>query len=73
MRWRKNIGELLKYERKSWGMSKRRLARLAHVDVETIEEIENGTIIEPDFYEMLNICEILESSIFYFLIDDTKI
>lgn len=73
MRWRKNIGELLKYERKSWGMSKRRLARLAHVDVETIEEIENGTIIEPDFYEMLNICEILESSIFYYLIDDTKI
>lgn len=73
MRWRRNIGELLKYERKSWGMSKRRLARLAHVDVETIEEIENGTIIEPDFYEMLNICEILESSIFYFLVDDTKI
>ena len=69
MEWVKNVGRKIKSERYSWGMSRRRLARLSHVDVETIEEIEQGKI-EPDFYDMLNICDVLESSVYFYLIDD---
>lgn len=72
MIWRKNIGKLLKYERKSWGMSKKRLARLSHVDIDTIDEIETGFITDPDFYEMLNICEALDSSVFFYMNEDYR-
>lgn len=72
MIWKKNIGKILKYERKSWGMSKRRLARLSHVDVETIEEIESGIVVDPDFYEMLNICDALDSSVFFYMNEDYR-
>ena len=32
MKWKKYLGSRLKSERKSWGMSRKRLARLSHVD-----------------------------------------
>ena len=67
MKWVKNFGKELKRERLSWGMSRTKLAKLSHVDRETIEEIEQGIITDPDFYEMLNICEVLESSVFFYL------
>lgn len=72
MNWIKNFGKKLKNERKSWGMSKRRLERLSHVDKETIEDIENGKLLEPDFYDMLNICDALDSSVFFYLTDEKK-
>lgn len=72
MKWIKNFGKKLKNERKSWGMSKRRLERLSHVDRETIEDIENGKLLDPDFYDMLNICDALDSSVFFYLTDEKK-
>lgn len=72
MEWIKNFGKKLKGERLSWGMSRGRLARLSHVDKETIEDIEKGKILNPDFYEMLNICEALDTSVFFYLKKETK-
>lgn len=72
MIWRNDLGRLLKYERRSWGMSKKRLARLAHVDVETVEDIENGIVTDPDFSEMLNICDVLDSSVFYYMVKESN-
>lgn len=45
-------------------MSKRRLAYLSHCEVELIEEIESGIEKNPDFFMMLNICDVLEISVF---------
>lgn len=67
--WVKDVGKQMKYERKSWGMSRRRLERLSHVDRYTIEEIENGIEKNPDLYDMLNLCDVLETSIFFYLKD----
>lgn len=62
-----DLGKIIRYERKSWGMSKRRLARLSHTDKETIEDIESGNLKNPDFFLMLNICETLDISVFSLL------
>lgn len=62
-----NFGKLLKYERKAWGMSQRRLAYLSHTDVETIQEIESGKIKNPDFFLVLQICDVLQISIYDFI------
>ena len=69
MEWINNLGKMLKKERLSWGMSRSRLAKLAYVDRKTIVDIETGKILNPDFYEMLNICEALDSSVFFYLKD----
>lgn len=53
-------------------MSRRRLAHLSHIDEETMEEIETGKII-PDFFDMLNICDALESSVFFYLKNEKEI
>ena len=60
----KNLGKIIKIERKSWGMSRRRLAKYSYTDSETIEEIESGKIKNPDFFLMLRICEVLDISVF---------
>lgn len=52
-------------------MSRGKLARLSHVDKETIKEIETGKIV-PDFFDMLNICEALDSSVYFYLKEDKK-
>ena len=67
MNWIDNLGEEIKKERKSWGMSKKRLARNSHVSIFTIEDIENGIIKKPDLFDMLNICEALDSSIYFYV------
>lgn len=72
MEWIENFGKLIKEERLSWGMSRGRLQRLSHVDRETIIDIENGKILNPDFYEMLNICEALDTSVYFYLKDIDK-
>ena len=72
MEWIKNFGRMIKCERLSWGMSRGRLQRLSHVDRETIADIENGKILNPDFYEMLNICEALDTSVYFYLKDIEK-
>lgn len=59
-------------ERLSWGMSRGRLGHLAHIDKETIKEIETGEIM-PDFFDMLNICEVLDSSVYFYLKEDKKV
>lgn len=64
-----NLGKVIRYERKSWGMSQRRLARLSYIDKETIEDIESGKEISPDFFLMLKICEVLDISVFTLLKD----
>ena len=65
--WIDNLGRQLKRERKLWGMSLRRLAKLSHIDKEDIENIENGKNKNPDFFDMLNICEILDSSVYFYI------
>ena len=65
--WIDNLGKSLRKERKSWGMSLRRLARLSHIDKESIEEIERGINKNPDFFDMLNICEVLDSSVYFYI------
>ena len=62
-----NLGYILKKERQSWGMSRRRLARLSNTDKETIEDIESGKIKNPDFFLILNICDILDLVIFDYI------
>ena len=39
-----DAGKRLKYERRAWGMSRRKLAKLAFTDPETIEDIEKGYV-----------------------------
>ena len=68
MIWKKNFGKEIKRERMSWGMSRTKLSRLSHVDRETIIDIKN-----PDFYEMLNICEILDTSVYFYIVEEEKI
>ena len=70
MEWIENFGRMLKRERLSWGMSRGKLQRLSHVDRETIADIENGKILDPDFYEMLNICDVLDTYIYFYLKHD---
>ena len=65
--WIDNLGKNLRRERKSWGMSLRRLDRLSHIDKESIEEIERGINKNPDFFDMLNICEVLDSSVYFYI------
>lgn len=59
-------GEKIKQERKAWGMSKRRLAKLTYIDQETIESIEKGYVCMLDFKLLRNICKVLQISIFDF-------
>ena len=61
-----SAGEKIKQERKAWGMSKRRLAKLAYTDQETIESIEKGYVCMLDFKLLRNICKVLQISIFDF-------
>ena len=37
-----------------------------------LADIENGKILEPDFYEMLNICDVLDTSVFFYIVDEKK-
>lgn len=60
----KNFGKIIKYERKRWGMSQRRLARLSYTTLEDIIEIESGKNKNPDFFLMLKICDVLEISVY---------
>ena len=59
-----NLGKIIRSERRSWGMSKRKLAKLSYTDVETIEDIDSGKEKNPDFFL---ICDILEISVFTLL------
>ena len=61
-----SAGEKIKQERKAWGMSKRRLAKLTYIDHETIEKIEKGYVCMLDFKLLRNICKVLQISIFDF-------
>lgn len=72
MEWIENFGRMLKRERLSWGMSRGKLQRLSRVDRETIADIENGKILDPDFYEMLNICDVLDTSIYFYLKENSR-
>ena len=61
-----DAGKRLKYERRAWGMSRRRLAYLTKTDPETIEYIERGYVCMMD-YDMLNkFCRTLDISPFCF-------
>lgn len=72
MKWKKYLGSKLRSERRSWGMSRIKLARLAHVDECDIEDIECGRNKNPDFYDMLNICDVLQSSVYFYLEKEEK-
>ena len=61
-----SAGEKIKQERKAWGMSKRRLAKLTYIDQETIESIEKGYVCMLNFKLLRNICKVLQISIFDF-------
>lgn len=66
-KWINNIGKELKKERLSWAMSRTKLAKLSYVDRDTIIEIEQGIIKNPNYFDVLKICDVLETSIFYFM------
>lgn len=55
-----DTGTRLKRERREWGMSRRRLAKLSHTDPETIEYIEKGYVCMLDFNLLVNICKALQ-------------
>lgn len=61
-----DAGRKIKYERKAWGMSRRRLARLAYTDPETIEYVEKGYVCMMDFNLLNNIAKALQVSPFIF-------
>ena len=61
-----SAGEKIKQERKAWGMSKRRLAKLTYTDQETIASIEKGYVCMLNFKLLRNICKVLQISIFDF-------
>ena len=63
-----NAGKKLKYERKAWGMSRRRLAKLAYTDPETIEDIEKGYVCMLNFDLLRNLCKALQISPFEFFV-----
>ena len=71
MKWKKGFGKSLKEERLSWGMSRIKLAKLSNTDVETIEDIEDGKNLNPSFYDLLNICDVLDLSVYHY-IDEKK-
>ena len=72
MIWKNNLGKLIKEERLSWGMSRHKLSKLSHVDIETIVNIEHGKNKNPDIFDMLSICDVLDTSVFFYL-DKKKI
>ena len=61
-----NAGRKIRRERKSWGMSRRRLAKLSGTDKETIEYIENGYVCMLDANLLRRISEALDVSMFDF-------
>ena len=63
---RDDAGKKIKYERKAWGMSRKRLASLAYTDPETIESIEKGYVCMMDFKLLVNIARALDISPFIF-------
>ena len=63
-----DAGKRLKYERRSWGMSRRKLAKLAFTDPETIEDIEKGYVSMLDFHLLRNLSKVLQISPFDFFI-----
>ncbi len=64
---RDDAGERIKFERKAWGMSRKKLARLAYTDPETIEYIEKGYVCMMNFNMLLNISKALQVSFSIFL------
>ena len=61
-----SAGKRLMYERKAWGMSRRKLAKLAYTDSETIEDIEKGYVCMLDFNLLRKLCRVLQISPFDF-------
>ena len=59
-------GKKIKRERKAWGMSRRRLAKLTGTDKETIEYIENGYVCMLDSNLLRRISETLDVNMFDF-------
>ena len=61
-----NAGKQIKRERKAWGMSRGRLAKLVKTDRETIEYIENGYVCMLDADLLRRISETLDVNMFDF-------
>lgn len=63
---RDDAGKMIKHERRAWGMSRRRLAKLSFTDSETIESIEKGYVCMMDFNMLMNISKALQVDPFMF-------
>ena len=63
-----NAGKILKRERKAWGMSRKRLARLTNIEPEVIEDIEKGYVCMMNYDMLIRFCKVLEISPFIFFI-----
>lgn len=61
-----NAGNILKRERKAWGMSRKRLARLTNIEPEVIEYIERGYVCMMNYDMLSRFCKVLEISPFLF-------
>jgi transcriptional regulator with XRE-family HTH domain len=63
-----DAGILLKRERKAWGMSRKKLARLTNIEPEVIEYIERGYVCMMDYDMLSRMCKVLQVSPFSFFI-----
>ncbi len=63
-----DAGKILKRERKAWGMSRKRLARLTNIEPEVIEDIEKGYVCMMDYDMLSRFCKVLKISPFIFFI-----
>ena len=61
-----DAGKILKYERKQFGYSWKKLAKLAYTDPETIEYIENGYVcmMTPNILKNLSLALDIEFNVF---------
>ena len=63
-----DAGKKLKEERKSWGMSRKKLASLTNIEPEVIEDIERGYVCMMNYDMLSRMCKVLQVSPFSFFI-----
>ena len=63
-----DAGKKLKEERKAWGMSRKKLARLTNIEPEVIEDIERGYVCMMNYDMLSRMCKVLQVSPFSFFI-----
>lgn len=68
--YNKNLGKIIKKERKTWGMSKNKLGFLIGEEFDYIDDLEKGFENEPPFDVLLKIAIVLQINVFDLLNKD---